>query len=162
MKLTAGQAAKHTGKSVPTITRAINNGRISAEKLPDGGGYLIDASELFRVFPAITRNSVDETSSLESEIPNEPRPLQVEVEVLRERLLVLEEERERERSQLERERSQLASQIEDLKRDRDHWREQADRTTKLLPAPVEPPHFAPVVNAETPKRRWWSFGKAKS
>ena len=50
MKLNASQAAKATGKSIPTITRAIKSGKISGE--PDGKGYLIEAAELFRVFPS--------------------------------------------------------------------------------------------------------------
>ncbi len=145
MKLTAGQAAKQTGKSIPTIVRAYQKGRISGEKV-DGGGYLFEPSELFRVFPPITRHSDDETQSLGHETPNDVRPLQVEVEILRERLRILEGERERERGQ-------LVGQVEDLRQDRDHWREQAERATRLIP----PPESAPLVTPEQPKRRWWPF-----
>ncbi len=53
MKLSAGQAAKATGKSVPTITRAIRNGLIPAKKT-DRGGFEIDPVALFQVFPALT------------------------------------------------------------------------------------------------------------
>jgi hypothetical protein len=51
--LSAGQAAKATGKSVPTITRAIRNGRIAAKKT-DQGGFEIDPSALFKIFPPVT------------------------------------------------------------------------------------------------------------
>lgn len=50
MKLSIGQAAIQTGKSKSTISRAIKSGRLSAHK--SGSAYEIEASELFRVFPA--------------------------------------------------------------------------------------------------------------
>lgn len=50
MKLTIGQAAKQTGKSKSTISRAIKTGRLSANR--DGERFEIDAAELFRVFDA--------------------------------------------------------------------------------------------------------------
>ena len=56
MKLSAKQAATKVGKSTPTITRAIKNGRLSAQK-DESGKYEIDPSELFRVFPAINSNT---------------------------------------------------------------------------------------------------------
>jgi hypothetical protein len=43
------QAAKGTGKSRPTIARAIKNGRLSASRADDGSCE-IDAAELARVF----------------------------------------------------------------------------------------------------------------
>jgi len=49
MKFTAGQAAKEVGKSLPTISKAIKTGRLSAKRV--GNRYEIDASELFRVWP---------------------------------------------------------------------------------------------------------------
>ena len=50
--LTAGEAARATGKSVPTITRAIKKGRISARKDPNTGSYEIDPASLFNEYPA--------------------------------------------------------------------------------------------------------------
>src|SRR5215469_16874352 len=44
------QAARATGKSRPTIARAIKNGRLSASRADDGS-YEIDPAELSRVFP---------------------------------------------------------------------------------------------------------------
>jgi hypothetical protein len=51
MKFTAGQAAKAVGKSMPTISKALKTGRLSAQK--NGNKYEIDASELFRVWPKL-------------------------------------------------------------------------------------------------------------
>lgn len=45
--LSAGQAAKHTGVSKPTISRAITEGRLSAIKREDGS-WGIDPAELMR------------------------------------------------------------------------------------------------------------------
>lgn len=46
---TLGQAAKLAGVGKTTLTRAIKNGRLSADRRDDGS-YRIDASELARVY----------------------------------------------------------------------------------------------------------------
>lgn len=99
MKLSASQAAKSVGKSVPTITRAIKSGKLTASKL-DGGGYEIDASELYRVWPAVTNEKVSEPNKLGSETPYETNALQGEVDALRKQIETMGAERERERTQL--------------------------------------------------------------
>jgi len=73
MKFTAGQAAKAVGKSMPTISKALKTGRLSAEKV--GNRYEIDASELFRVWPKASNSEglpsdVGEPSPLSSVNPN--------------------------------------------------------------------------------------------
>jgi hypothetical protein len=51
MGYTLGAAARATGKSKATISRAIKSGRLSAAR--DGAdGYVIDPAELHRVYPA--------------------------------------------------------------------------------------------------------------
>ena len=52
MSYTIGQAAKATGKSKPTISRAIKSNTISATK-NDDGSFTIDPAELHRVFPPV-------------------------------------------------------------------------------------------------------------
>jgi len=47
---TLGTAAKHVGKSKPTISKAIKDGKLSATKV--NGVYQIDPSELSRAFPS--------------------------------------------------------------------------------------------------------------
>lgn len=106
MELSASQAAKKVGKSVPTITRAIKKGKLTA-KPRDGGGWIIDASELFRVWPAIS-NDTDVTIPMSRvETPIETSSLEREVELLREML-------------------------DDTKADRDSWKEQAQKITALI------------------------------
>jgi hypothetical protein len=83
--LSATQAAKAVGKSVPTITRAIKSGKLSARKL-DGGGYEIDPSELFRVWKAVTNSNSVTQPMLERETPKEDSVLRAKLEVMDERL----------------------------------------------------------------------------
>lgn len=109
MKLTASQAAKQTGKSIPTITRAIKSGKISAERT-NSGGYLIEPSELFRVFLPVTVKDNVIGRKLDDETPNELGVLQDKVKLLEEALV-------------------------DAKNERDEWRDQAKRLTLALPAP---------------------------
>jgi len=104
--LSATQASKAVGKSVPTITRAIKSGKLSAEKR-DGGGYGIEPSELFRVWPAISNDSDETPAMLENETLNITSALQREVNLLREML-------------------------DETKADRDEWKEQAKRVTLLV------------------------------
>lgn len=74
------QAAKATGKSKPTISKAIKTGRLSANKI--GNGYEIDAAELFRVYPKAPEKVPEQETS------GEPRValLELEVRMLREQL----------------------------------------------------------------------------
>ena len=106
MELSATQAAKKVGKSVPTITRAIKSGKLTA-KPRDKGGWIIEAPELFRVWPAVSNDSDVIPLKLQSETPNETNVLQREVELLREML-------------------------DEVKTDRDSWREQANKITALI------------------------------
>lgn len=101
--LTLGQAAKETGVSKPTISKAINKGRLSATK-NEKGEYEIDPAELFRVFPIASKPPV---SDLQSETPIYTNDLQRELDVLR-------EERTRERQQLETTISDLRAERERL------------------------------------------------
>lgn len=52
---TLGTAAKHVGKSKPTISKAIKDGRLSANKVD--GVYQIEPSELLRAFPSAPTES---------------------------------------------------------------------------------------------------------
>lgn len=113
MKLSAGEAAKRTGKSVPTITRAIKSGKISAEKT-GSGGYLIDPSEIFRAFPPVTTGS-DETPPMLGD--ETPIVTPVDTLFLQEKL------------------SSLEAALAEAKAERDEWRDQAKRLAMALPAP---------------------------
>lgn len=113
MTYTLGQAAKATGKSKPTISRAIKNGKISASK-GDDGAYTIDPAELHRVFPPLPAASNDTSTGETAEPATSDTALQQEIEHLRK----LVEDRE--------------ATISDLKEDRDQWRGQANKVTALI------------------------------
>ena len=123
MRYTLGTAAMATGKTKTTIQRAIAGGRVSAEKL-SGGGYSIDPSELHRVFPMVKSDTVSRDPQMDTARPPDETPeLRAKIETL-EALLAREREA-----------------LDDLRADRDAWKQQA---TALLAAP--------------PKRRgWWPW-----
>jgi hypothetical protein len=66
MPYTLGEAAKATGKSKPTIARAIKRGLISATKTIDGS-YQIDPAELSRVFQLASNGS----GTMKQSVPEE-------------------------------------------------------------------------------------------
>ena len=118
--LTLGQAAKHTGLSKSTISRAISSGKLSAAS-KDSGGYSIDPAELFRVFPSnSSSNGSMGRLTTPSETPVQPAPhqdtaaLNAEIAGLKALIIKLEE------------------QISDLKQQRDGWQEQAQASQRLL------------------------------
>lgn len=139
MKYSASQAAKATGKSVPTITRAIKSGKISAEP-KEGGGYQIDPSELHRVFPPVTSKGVATPTMSQTETPNETGVLEAELKALRERL------------------ADKDDQISYLRKKLDAESEERHRLTALLTD--QRADSTPVEAVELSPRRWWHFGRA--
>jgi hypothetical protein len=99
---TLGEAAKHSGRSKPTLSKAIKNGKLSAEKQPDGS-YRIQVAELFRAFPPETPRFDGTETRQDTRLPS------AEIAVLRERL------------------AERDSLIADLREDRDRWRGMAER-----------------------------------
>lgn len=114
MKLSMGQAAKEAGVSKTSISRAINSGRLSADKV-DGTGYQIDPSELFRVFPRNRNTHPQMERTVTTKGTPEPtagNPL----EMMR---------LEMENKALKREIDLLKEQVVDLRKERDDWKGQA-------------------------------------
>lgn len=113
--LTAGQAAKLVGKSVPTITRAIKSGKLSATPRKPKG-WSIDRSELFRVFDAVTTETNKNVPMLEVDTPIKDSMLQVKLEVTEQRLDDAQATIEDLRARLDAEsaeRRQLTAQLTD-------------------------------------------------
>jgi len=109
MAYTLGEAAKATGKSKATISKAIKSGRISAHK-DETGTFHIDPSELHRVYPPTVSSEQIETpvnTPTKSDIDGTIRELQARLEAAHERL------------------SDKEGVIADLREDRDRWRQQA-------------------------------------
>lgn len=109
--LSLGQAARAAGISKATLSKALASGRVSyVSKTP--AGFQIDPSEVFRVFPPKHHLTV---SGDQSETPT--NGLQITM----------------------REHEMLVAQIEDLRADRDAWREQAQRLALSPPATPSSP-----------------------
>lgn len=112
MKYTLGEAAKAVGKSKSTISKAIKNGTLSANRLHNGR-FEIDPSELFRVYEKRSETPKGERMNT----PSETLENAVKMARIEERL----EASERRNKELEE--------------DRDKWRQQA---TALLTHKEEP------------------------
>ena len=109
MHYTLGTAAKATGKSKPTIHRAIKSGKISAEK-DANGDWIIQPAELHRVFLPVTERDVTSDSNNVTNII----VLQAKLDVALQNVTAKDEQM---RMQEE--------QIRDARADRDQWRQQA-------------------------------------
>lgn len=97
------KAASLAGVSKATLSKALKTGRLSyVEKTATG--YLIDTSELFRVFPPTKGKPVTEPVTKPHD---EPHETSLVINLLREQL---------------REKDEV---IADLREDRDIWRQQA-------------------------------------
>lgn len=136
MSYTLGQAAKATGKSKPTIQRAIKSGTISASKAADGS-YEIDPAELHRVFQPVTDTGNAEQAMKQSVPPSDTMMLQREVDLLRERL------------------TDKDGVIADLRTRLDVEGEERRRTQAQLTALLTDQREKP----EPTRRRWFGFGK---
>lgn len=145
MKLTLGQAAKHAGRAKGTLSKALTNRQISAEK-DDRGRWQIDPSELNRwmeanPLPNTTENQ-DTTPSATPENTNGNSALEVEVKMLREQMADI-------RSMNERERQTLVDQIEDLKTEAERRSREHMQALAVLTDQREKPE-------DQPKRGFWA------
>jgi excisionase family DNA binding protein len=146
---TVGQAARLTGKSKPTITRAIKSGALSATR-NDDGSYSIDAAELSRVFQLSADNSVTLASDTirnvtRSETSDAPATLQRENELLREMLV----ERDGVIADL---RTRLDEERTDRRQTADRLAAAQERIAALLTDQRTPPPPA--------RRGWWPWRRA--
>ena len=120
-KLTLGQAAKQVGKSKPTISKAIKDGKLSGEKID--GVYQIEVSELLRVYDAVSETTgaaaapAPEASAV-SEV--EKRFLEEKVADLEARLTEMKDERDTAQKEAREDRARMMALIED-KRPKGFW-----------------------------------------
>src|SRR5262249_17663410 len=140
--LTRRRCSSHQARQ-DDAQRAIKAGRLSAGRKEDGG-YEIDPSELARVYRVyLPGEATDETVAATDPMVHHAT-VDAEVAVLRATAALL-------REQLgDRDRA-----IEDLRRERDEWRDQAKRL--VLPAPQPP---AEAVEQPSRLRRGWRWMRA--
>lgn len=110
--LTLGQAAKETGLSKPSISKAIKTGRLSAVKT-ENGEYQIDPVELFRVYPVTSK---PKANTLQEETLGLPNGLQAAFDAMRELLGQVEGERDDLRRRLDEEAADRRASAEEVRR----------------------------------------------
>lgn len=158
MKISASEASRATGKSIATIGRYIAKGKLSADRNIQDNGWLIEISELQRVFPITkeymnklmgkTGNETDETANETNVKEDETAILAVKLEA-REREIAL-----------------LLSERDDLRRRLDTEAEERRKLTYVLtdqrPKQEQKEESAPEpyhrINLSIPpKKKWWQF-----
>jgi excisionase family DNA binding protein len=113
--LTLGEAAKMTGKSKPTISKAVKDGRLSGQKID--GVYQIEVSELLRVYPAkatsgaLTASKPAQPSSAVDEL--EKMYLERQVADLENRLSEMKDERDQAMTEAKADRARMYALLED-------------------------------------------------
>lgn len=125
MALTIGEAAQQTGKSKSTLSRAIKQGKISASR-NDDGSFSIAESELFRVYKRVwsatveaAQNATNDANATRNATPEKD----IEIATLRAELHAAREKID-----------DLKQMADEIREDRDNWRQQANR---LLAAPQQ-------------------------
>jgi excisionase family DNA binding protein len=131
MTYSVKQAAEATGKTKPTILRAIQKGKISAKK-DEHGEWEIDPAELHRVYPPVPEDDGTGVS--------------LEVELLREML-----------ADKDRQIESLSRRLESVDEERRTTLRQltailTDQRAQAIITPPPEPAAAPPTPA---KRRWW-------
>jgi DNA-binding transcriptional MerR regulator len=155
MSWSISQAAKETGLSKSTISRAIKAGRVSALR-QDDGAYLIEPAELFRVYPRRVAQPLPDARHEAVRNPREEAyatPLH-DVEILQVKLAMTEAllQQERENSKKQQET------VEDLRRRLDAASEKVLALAQPVQPSIDARHEAPR-NPPQP-RRWWSWKKS--
>lgn len=119
---TLGTAAKHCGKSKPTISKAIKDGKLSASKVD--GVYQIEPSELSRVFPSTppTEPHTGPQDAASASIPlalaeQRNSHLEATVEDLKARLDDMKAERDQAIKDAREDRLRIVSLLEDQRPD---------------------------------------------
>jgi len=123
MSLSPAEAAKHVGLTKQSVIKAIRSGRLSAVK-DTSGGWSIEPVELFRVWPAVNQDRGKVTPQVDAGLPPENNEvvaaLKGQIELLR-------------------------TQLDDVRVDRNHWRQIAERSllTDQRPASERVQHDTP-------------------
>jgi len=151
MSWSISQAAKETGLSKSTISRAIKAGRVSALR-QDDGAYLIEPAELFRVYPrGVAQPSLDARHGAVRNPHEEAYATPShDVEILRVKLAMTEALLQQERENSKRQQET----VEDLRRRLDAA---SEKVLSLAQPSSEARHDAP--RNPTQRRGWWPWGR---
>ena len=140
------EAAKITGRSKSTLSKALASGKMSyVSKDPETGAFAIDPAEALRAFPRTGGGGFrdrDRTGT-NGGSGKPPSALEGELAALRQKLEAVERERTREREQFER-------HIEDLRARAERAERKEDQLQAVLTDQRE-------KVAERPRRGLWGF-----
>lgn len=124
--LTLGQAARLTGTSKTTLTRAIKGGRLSATRRDDGG-YQIDPAELARVYTVTPATPETGTATGDvvhrATVESDGGATPVTPPDVAAKLAALDAEVKGLRDML----AEVRAHRDDLRSDRDEWKGRAER-----------------------------------
>lgn len=134
-ELTLKEAAALVGKSKSTLTRAIKSGRLSAVRRADGT-FVIDGSELSRVYPDVVRGAPHGASRNGASGAPDALSQQSEIDALRDDLVAA------------RQAAAVASALAD---ERARALEAAERNLSDLR------RLLPASAGSAIPRRWWRF-----
>jgi hypothetical protein len=150
MILTLKQAAEATGKSKPTLLRAIQSSKMSATRDEVTGDWRVDAAELHRVYPPTSSKPL-RTDAVKNGVTTDATALRREIEVRDAELEALRQERERERED-------ARATIDDLRRRLDNMDDERRTVLRQLTALLTdqrakapdvmvtpPPTLAPII-----------------
>jgi excisionase family DNA binding protein len=133
--LRLSEAAEQVGVSKSTLFRAVRAGRLSATRTDDGL-FLIDAAELFRVYPAKGQAGAETRVAEHAVVHHATVDQMVEIRVRN--------------ADLEAQVKALREMLDEARKHGDAWREQAQRLALAAPKP-----------ADTPARRgWWPWRRS--
>ena len=113
------EAAKEVGKSKSSIWRAAKSGALSVTK-NDAGQFMVDSSELFRVFQAKRSEPRGVTQDAAVHVTHEADDTLVRLAVYEAKLEALQ------------------AMVQELRQSRDHWQAQAERLALTAPIAVSP------------------------
>ena len=119
MPYTLAEAAKATGTNKTTILRAIKSGKVSGTK-DEQGTWLVEPAELHRVYPPVELRSDAGNDATQRYAPPVAAALDVQIAALRETADL------------------MRAQLEDVRKDRDHWRGQPRPSPGSSPTPERP------------------------
>lgn len=127
MSYTLAEAAKATGTNKTTILRAIKAGKVSGAK-DEHGAWLIEPAELHRVYPPAESRSGAGSDAMQRYASPGTAAVEAQMAALRDTADL------------------LRTQLDDIRKDRDHWREQAQAITRQL---------ADARTSAPTRRPWW-------
>jgi excisionase family DNA binding protein len=171
--MTLGEAAKQSGFSKATLSRAIRDGKLSAERSLETNSFKIDPAELHRYSEAmqVVRNTA-ETEREERTATHSSNSKKGDETDLETRMREVREHAELEaRAKLAEARlADMKVLLDEMKQQRDKWEQQAERAMRMLaaPKPAEPQAVIPMpapeavsqpTAAET-RGGWWPFKRS--